>query len=378
MGPAFSLCPQSPVPAAQLPNYPAVSQNHYDILPIFANAAYYPNWRVYKEQPPSSLRLGFISHVFYAFAWVKEDGTVYMSDEWADCQMPVDGTTGCLRAFVQLKQRYSQMKVILSVGGGGKGSENFASVASNPTAVQTFVRTARGLVDEFGLDGIDIDWEHPSDPQQGLDYVYLLSQLRQGLPSPRYLLTTALPAGEWALRNINLAAAQTYLDLINIMAYDFSGPWTDRTGHQSQLYTPSRPNSESAYISCHSAMTYVLSQGVNPRKVLLGIPVYGRSFLGSNNVGQSYSGCGGEEGTFDYRDLPRPGAKEHHDDKVGAAYCIGGDGGFVTYDTTRTVQQKAKYVARSNLGGLFYWHIASDARGSRSLIETGYNILHDM
>lgn len=83
------------------------------------------------------------------------DLALQMSDEWADCQMPVDGTTGCLRAFVQLKQRYSQMKVILSVGGGGKGSENFASVASNPTAVQTFVRTARGLVDEFGLDGID-------------------------------------------------------------------------------------------------------------------------------------------------------------------------------------------------------------------------------
>jgi chitinase len=38
-------------------------------IPIFANAAYYPNWRIYKKQPPSSLRLGFMSHVFYAFAW---------------------------------------------------------------------------------------------------------------------------------------------------------------------------------------------------------------------------------------------------------------------------------------------------------------------
>ena len=33
------------------------------------NAVYYPNWRVYRQQPPSSLRLGFVSHVFYAFAW---------------------------------------------------------------------------------------------------------------------------------------------------------------------------------------------------------------------------------------------------------------------------------------------------------------------
>lgn len=35
----------------------------------FANAAYYPNWRVYTHQPPSSLRLGCVSHIFYAFAW---------------------------------------------------------------------------------------------------------------------------------------------------------------------------------------------------------------------------------------------------------------------------------------------------------------------
>lgn len=69
--------------------------------------------------------------------------------------MPVDGTEGCLRAFVQLKQQYSKMKVILSVGGGGKGSENFPAVAHSRALVETFIRSARALVDEFGLDGID-------------------------------------------------------------------------------------------------------------------------------------------------------------------------------------------------------------------------------
>lgn len=78
-----------------------------------------------------------------------------LSDEWADAQMPVDGTEGCLRAFTQLKQQYSEMKVILSIGGGGKGSENFAKVARNPPAVEIFARSARALVDQFGLDGID-------------------------------------------------------------------------------------------------------------------------------------------------------------------------------------------------------------------------------
>jgi len=69
--------------------------------------------------------------------------------------MPVDGTEGCLRAFTQLKQQYSELRVILSVGGGGKGSENFANVARNPAAVEIFVTSARALVDQFGLDGID-------------------------------------------------------------------------------------------------------------------------------------------------------------------------------------------------------------------------------
>jgi hypothetical protein len=50
-------------------------------VPFFMNAAYYANWRIYRKQPPSSLRLGFISHIFYAFAWVKEDGTVYVNPQ---------------------------------------------------------------------------------------------------------------------------------------------------------------------------------------------------------------------------------------------------------------------------------------------------------
>lgn len=69
--------------------------------------------------------------------------------------MPVDGTEGCLRAFIQLKQQYPQLKVILSIGGSGKGSENFAKVATSPAAVANFAYSARALVDQFGLDGID-------------------------------------------------------------------------------------------------------------------------------------------------------------------------------------------------------------------------------
>ncbi|KAH8700682.1 glycoside hydrolase [Talaromyces proteolyticus] len=309
---------------------------------------------------------------------VKEDGEVYLSDEWADSQMPVDGTEGCLRAFTQLKRQYPQMKVILSVGGGGKGSENFAKVARSPPAVEIFIRSARALVDQFELDGIDVDWEHPSDTQQGLDYIYLLAQLRTVLPAPQYVLTSALPAGEWALKHINLAVAQQYVDVFMVMCYDFSGPWVDRTGHQAQLYTPTKPHNDAASTSCQSAVLYFMSQGVHAKKLLLGVPAYGRSFVGAEHVDQPYSASGGEDGVFDYSELPRPGAKEVVDDTVGAAYCVSSDDGFVSYDNTRTVEQKAKFVTSLGLGGLFYWHIAGDKRGADSLLETGYNTLHEL
>ncbi|KAI1991316.1 hypothetical protein LOZ54_002193 [Ophidiomyces ophidiicola] len=352
-------------------------------ISIYFNAVYYPSWRIYKDQLPSSLLLGFVSHVFYAFAWVNPDGTVRLGDEWADEQMPVDGTQGCIRAFTQLKEQHKGMRVLLSIGGGGTGSQHFAAVAKDPIALRTFIYSAKNLVDRFDLDGLDIlykvDWEHPSDSQQGEDYVNLLRLLRSEFPCSHYTLTTALPAGAWALQHINLAHAQCYVDFINLMTYDFSGPWVPHSGHQSQLFAPAAPHSDAATLSCHSGVSYALAHAVPASKILLGVPVYGRAFPGTTRAGQTHGGDGAaEETVLDYRDLPVAGSVEMHDECACAAFCVGDKVGFVSYDSTATVRQKAAYVREMELGGLFYWHIASDAPGNRSLVAAGYNALHDL
>ena len=69
--------------------------------------------------------------------------------------MPIDGAAGGLRAFAQMKQQYSELKIILSIGGGGAGSDLFSEVTSNPAAIENLAVTARVLVDQYGLDGID-------------------------------------------------------------------------------------------------------------------------------------------------------------------------------------------------------------------------------
>ncbi|KAI5289171.1 hypothetical protein KEM52_000886 [Ascosphaera acerosa] len=198
--------------------------------------------------------------------------------------------------------------------------------------------------------------------------------MREAFPAPQYLLTTALSAGTWVLQNINLSKAIRSLDYINLMTYDFAGPWCAQSGHHAQLFTASNPHSPDATLSCQSALDYLHSQHVPPRKILLGIPLYGRSFPGTSSIGQAPA-SGADHQEFDYCDLPLPGTEERHDDNVGAGYCIDGNAGFVSYDTPRTVQQKARFAQTRGLGGLFYWHAAADADGSRSLVRTGYNAL---
>ncbi|TVY33955.1 Endochitinase B1 [Lachnellula occidentalis] len=356
-------------PELRRPSQPSLDASISDLTR--KNAVYFPNYRVYRGETPATLNYNYISHVFYAFAHVSPDGGVFLSDEWADAQMPVDGATGCLGAFMRLKQKHEYLKVILSIGGGA-ASQNFAAVASSAVTRDNFGKSAKGLVEASGFDGIDIDWEHPSDPEQGRNFLELLATVRIHLPEQRYLLSAALPAGQWALQNIDLYGAQRYLDLINLMAYDFTGSWSQTAGHHAQLF-PGMPDEPSG----SAAVDYVLSTGFPAAKILLGVPVYGRSFLGAAGPGYPFAGHGGEEGTFEYKHLPRKNAEEIVNTRVVAAFCTGGDGGFVTYDNPETVKMKAGYCREKGLGGLFYWTGTADMPpGPRSLISAGFKALH--
>jgi chitinase len=188
------------------------------------------------------------------------------------------------------------------------------------------------------------------------------------------------------LRNIDLfgllsptKTGQSYLDYLHVMTYDFSGPWTKLSGHQAQLHAPSDPPNAFAKRSIAHITNYLVNdRSLVPAKLLMGIPVYGRSFLGVNGPGDEFRGHAGDvNGIFEYRDLPRPGTIEHVDEARGAASCFGSDGGWVSYDCPAVVHQKAKFVKEKGLAGLFFWTGSFDAREEdRSLLVAGYRSLH--
>ncbi|PHH67076.1 hypothetical protein CDD81_4471 [Ophiocordyceps australis] len=316
------------------------------------------------------LNYGCINRVYYAYADVMLDGSVFLSDEWADARASVDGRNGGLGSLLHLRHERRFLQVILSIG-GPNASSIFPIVASSTRLRDEFGSSVAGLVNASGLDGIDIAWQYPSDAEQGRNFLALLAAVRIHLSNDK-ILTAVLPANEDFLRLIDLAMAAEYLNTINLAAYDFYGPLSRCTGHHAQLYAMSSEEPSGA-----AAVHYITTQGFPAKNILLGVPTYGRSFLEATGPGQGFRGSGGHGGAFEYKKLPRPGSREVVDRRRIAAQCVGTDCGFVTYDNPETVKAKANLCMTKGLGGLFYSNVLYDSsEGPRSLIRAGFCGLH--
>ncbi|RNJ55931.1 hypothetical protein D7B24_007929 [Verticillium nonalfalfae] len=346
----------------------------------FANAVYYPSWIVYKGKPPSSLNVTQASHVLYSFVGKHDDDddddgltSIKAIDEWADTGVEADGEKGCLAALAKLKRSNPHLKTLVSIG-GGTGSAQFPAMAANPQARETFARAIRAFVEQHELDGVDIDWEHPKNAREGNDFLHLLYTIRTQLPGPRYLLTTALPPGEWVLRNIDLAQAAQYLDLLNLMAYDLTGAWTPVAGHQAQLRAPAHlAHHDCCRAHCAAGVDYCLRQGFPGRKILLGVPAYARYFPGAQAAGHPFS----DAGEMNYCDFPAAWVEQARvDEEAAAAWHVDPDKGFASFDTPASVRIKARWVRERQLGGLMYWTGSADRPGRESLVSAGYLEMH--
>jgi chitinase len=195
------------------------------------------------------------------------------------------------------------------------------------------------------------------------------------MPRRQYLLTTSLPAGDWLLRHIDLGEVFALVDHINLMAYDFFGPWSTTSGHHAALFPPA-PD----HISAHAAVQYIFSNNpdIDKKKLLLGIPCYGRTFPAPDSEGHSFlSGNPAiEDRAIQVHHLPLEGMHEQVNLDTATAQCVAPDGSWISYDNTETVAVKARYVKNMGMGGLAFWEATQDRpEYERSLVAAGYREL---
>ena len=345
-----------------------------------------------------------LTHLFYAFGGVSDTGCL-IADSWADYGSPFLPTItgpytgplyGNFAALLQLKQLHPNLKVMISLA----GASGFSAAAATDASRQAFVAScidlfingnvAAGISAAGVFDGIDVDWEFPAASDTP-NVTLLMQEFRRQLDAlgranhRHYLLTMFGPAGQQNFSNIELARVARTLDFYNVQGYDFHGTWETSTNHASPLFdSPQDPARADNFYIDYTINAY-LQAGVPARKLILGIPLYGRGWTGvpSTNHGLYQTSSGpapfdpadflqtpGVETYLTLSTAPASGYQSFFDRRRLSVWLYNeSTQTFWTYDDPSTVRLKTIYINRSGLGGAFVWAVKDDDANA-TLIKT--------
>lgn len=219
------------------------------------------------------------THIHFAFGNITSDYSIDMS-----------GYEDEFSKFVEVSD--SDYKRIVSFGGWSFSTDSSTySIFREGTAEanrDTLVSNIVSFVNEYGIDGVDFDWEYPGEPDidgipagdddEGDNYLAFLTDLKTALPSD-ITVSIAAPASYWYLKQFPIANISDVVDYIIYMTYDLHGQW-DYGSEYGQEGCPdgnclrSHVNSTET----HTSLAMITKAGVKASKVVVGVSSYGRSF----------------------------------------------------------------------------------------------------
>lgn len=255
-----------------------------------------------------------------------------------------------LRQIVALKEQNPDLNVMICIGGFRKAG--FSEMAGNAALRKAFVADLKKVVNEYGLDGVDFDWEfptttaggHTASPADTQNYVKLVEETRQALGDQKQISYYSNNSGKW----INHKAMEPYVDYVMVSGYNIAAP----PAHQSNLYTSSRFRGWSV----DKAVEVHKELGVPYSKILMGIPFFYRTQPVSNATRKDVT-------YFERRDLPDSIASmaDAWDEEAQAPYLeTAAATVFASYDSPRSVEAKGSYIRNKGLAGAFYWSYDSE------------------
>ncbi|KAF3898091.1 Bacteriodes thetaiotaomicron symbiotic chitinase [Trichophyton interdigitale] len=325
---------------------------------------YYEAWNARSKchgTVPSDLPISALTHLNYAFAFI-DPSTFELTT--MDAATPVS----LFNDIAALKDIKPSLQIYISVGGWTFSDNNtatqpvFGNIARSPENREKFANNALAFLNQYGFDGIDIDWEYPGAPDRGghkddtKNYVEMMKTLRQVFDkSGRKLgITFTGPSSFWYMRWFDLPGLLKYADWMNLMSYDLHG-----VGSIAQAHTN--------LTEIKLAAELLWRVKVDPSQVALGFGFYGRAFT-LQDPGCTDPGCpfiagadpGVCTGTSGYlahyeiqeilskdgnvRALANGDIKVFHDETAAVKYFTWNKDQWISYDDADTFKQKVDWA----------------------------------
>lgn len=231
------------------------------------------------------------------------------------------------------------VKVLASIGGGSAPAYYTALLSDNkrPEFIKQLVKVA--VINS--LDGIDVDLEGERIDNH---YEVFISELSAALKLKGKMLTAAVATAYQSRYSDHVLS---YMDFINIMSYDKTGPWK-----------PENPGQHAPYQMAVDDLEYWdHTRGIAKERLNLGVPFYGYGFGKDAPADISF-----QELITQY-----PGAE--NTDQVDVK-----GGGVIYYNGIPTIQKKT-VLAIQQSGGIMIWQLFQDASGSNSLLNTIHTVI---
>jgi chitinase len=277
-----------------------------------------------------SIPFQYLTHINFSFAIPAKSG---------DTLEPIKNEE-YVKKLIQIA-KMKNVKVFLSVGGwgigdGGGDDTRFHKMSETEKGQNVFVASCIKMVQHFGFDGIDLDWEYPDpDNRSAKDFTVLCKKLSIALKKSGKDLTAAVVSEGKQAFGVEEEVYQ-YFDWINIMSYDGD-------------YGPAELKHHSPYSMAVSNINFWLNERKLPaHKCVLGLPFYAKKGFG--NYG------------FSYKKLLKEGASQYDDYWNGHFY----NGLF-------TIGNKTKFALDRKLGGVMVWEMSHDTNDENSLFKKIYD-----